>query len=155
MKKRLQSLAEIETNLELAMEERQDKITENITLEGLLSDKYTEIESLNAEIAEKTVEAERAVELEQEAQKLSSDLLAARTRSDDLRGDIAQLNTKLSAANMEIKKYQTRAKTVEKWVSSFALSIQGWRLESSKDTDDLLILDSTSAADICDEIDEC
>jgi myosin protein heavy chain/myosin heavy chain 6/7 len=148
-------LREIEANLDMVMEERQAKITENMTLEGLLSDKYAEIESLNAEIAEKTAEAEMAVELEKELRKTSSDLLAARTRGNELRGDIAQLNSKLSAANMEIKKYQTRAKTVERWVSSFALSVQGWRLEGiSKDKDELLILDSSSAADICDEIDE-
>jgi chromosome segregation ATPase len=88
------------------------------------------------------------VVLEQEVQKTASNLFAARAEGDELRSDLAQLSTKLSTAHMEIKKYQTRAKTVEKWVSSFALSIQGWRLE--KDGEELQLIGSGS---ICADID--
>lgn len=143
LKEREAKLEEIETNLNATAEERELKISDNLMLEGLLSDKHAEVEDLSAQLKAKQAEAERALVLEQELDKTSNDLASVKARSEELRLEITQLTNRIASANLEIRKYKMRAKTVEKWVSSFALSIQGWRLEQ-ENPDDVVITNSTS-----------
>lgn len=145
------TLKETETTLDLIKEEKESKIAENTTLDALLFDTYDEIKQIKAQLEKKQAQAERAVVLEQEVDKTTNELLMASARSDELQLNIAQLNNKLASTHLEIKKYKMRAKTVEKWVSSFALSIQGWRLEQDN-PEDLLIVESST--DLIAEMDE-
>lgn len=145
------ALKDTETTLDSTAEEREAKIAENLMLEGLLSDKYAEIEELGEQLKIKQAEADRAIVLEKQVDKTTNDLTMANARSDELQMEIAHLNNMMTAAQVEIKKYKMRARTVEKWVSSFALSIQGWRLEADQQ-EDLLITET--ATDLVSEIDD-
>jgi chromosome segregation ATPase len=125
-----QKTAEVEEMKTKLAEASQDIIAKSARLnefEELVAAKVAENEELDAQVKVNIGWMAKATNLERQIHQTGSDLFLARSQNEELCKSVTKLTKELATAHKEVRQYETRAKAVEKWVSSFSMSMQGWK----------------------------
>jgi hypothetical protein len=102
-------------------------------IEHILTAKETENVQLNEQVKINIGWMEKACNLERQLHLTASDLFVSLSKNEELLNSVAKLTKELAACYKRVQQYEMRAQSVEKWISSFSLSMHGW-----KESQDLL-----------------